>query len=382
MRRILSGLVLVIIMTVFASGCASQEANKSAEANAEEVTQEEKIIPVEVEKVSSKTLFQEAIFNGNIEANRKISVISRATGKVQAINTKVGDRVKKGDVLYVIDKEEVKKRIDQTKTALDSAKANYDVTMEQITLAKSNFERNKLLYEQGTISKVDYEESKKAASDNQLQLAKTSLNQAQVQYTQAVDELNKTQVKTSIGGIVANIGIDVGTYVSTGQEAMTIVDMDVVLAKIEVTEDIVNQIHKGKEVMVDIEAASLKDVASKIDEISPIVNNMTKMYPVKILIDNKDLKVKPDMFAIIKLNTDIKEDVVAVRSETVVSKKEKSVVYVLDGDTVTEREVVTGLDTGVYTEITKGLKINEDIVVKGQNYLENGYKVKVVRGDE
>jgi hypothetical protein len=74
--------------------------------------------------------------------------------------------------------------------------------------------------------------------------------------------------------------------------------------------------------------------------------------------------------------------VMAIKSEAVVLKNEKTIVYVVEGDKAVIKEVVTGLDTGVDIEILKGLVQGDKVIIKGQTLVDEGHKVKVVGGEE
>jgi len=75
------------------------------------------------------------------------------------------------------------------------------------------------------------------------------------------------------------------------------------------------------------------------------------------------------------------ENTLAVKTEAIVEKDEKSYVYIVNGDVAEEKEVVTGLDSGTYIEIKEGLTTGDKVIVKGQEYITDGSKIKVVRGE-
>ena len=87
------------------------------------------------------------------------------------------------------------------------------------------------------------------------------------------------------------------------------------------------------------------------------------------------------MFAKVYLNTDRIENTYAVKTEAVKEKDNIKYVFVVNGDTATEKEVATGLDTGSYIEIISGLTEGDKVIVKGQDYITDGSKIKVVRGE-
>ncbi len=370
--------VYLIIFTLtfgLLTGCGSK-------GNKEDAVKEEEYVPVEVGKVEKKTIYNEVTFSGKVHPDKDVMVMPKIMGKVESVNFKVGDKVNKGAILFTLDKEDVEKQVQQAKVALDGAKANYEMTKENIENAKSTLERTRKLYEEGAASETQLEQAQLAASDNSLEAAKASVNQAQVAYEQALDALDNIVVDSPITGIISGVNIEEGEYASNAQPSVTIVDTSKVFVQIDVSENIINQLYKDKKVRVSIPSAFSDDIEGYIDTVSPTPDPMTQLYPIKIYMDNKDNKIRSGMFAQVKLDTDIREDILVVKSEAVVNEDDEEVVYVVNEDKAVLKKVEVGLDTGEYIEIKDGLSIEDKVVVKGQNYVEDGIKVKVVRGDK
>lgn len=377
MKKKISVLFLVmVLLTSLMVGCGGKKA-----ANVDE-PKEEKYVPVAVEKAEMKTISNEITFSGKIHANKEVMVLPKIPGKVASINSDVGAKVKKDSVLFVLDKEDVQKQVDQSRKSVDAAKADYDRTKESVQNAKANFERTKELYEQGAVSKSQYEQAELAASNASLDAVKAQYERAQLGLTQAIDSLKDTSVKSPIDGVISVVNIEEGEMASNTQPSMTIIDMDRVYVEINVTENMINDLYLGQEVVVEIPAVSNKDIVGKIDKLSPAADARTQLYSVSVYIENSDHIIKPGMFAKINLNTDVREDVIAIKSEAVVQNGAEMVVYVVEDNKAVKKIVKTGLDTGDFVEIQEGISKGENIVVKGQNYVENGSIVKVVRGDE
>lgn len=377
-KKIVVIFVAMILVAAFLSGCGAKKP-----ANIEEQkTVEDNYTPVAIEKVESRTISNEVVFSGKVYANKEVTILPKVPGKVASIKSNVGAKVEKDSVLFTLDKEDVQNQVNQARKSVDAAKANYDKTKEGIENAKTNFERTKELYEQGAVSKNQYEQAQLAASNTSLEAVKAQYEQAKLGLEQALDSLTDTSVKSPITGIVSIVNIEEGEMASNASPAMTIIDMDKVYVEINVTENIINDLKLGQEVVVEMPAAYNNEVTGTIDRLSPAADSRTQLYSVRIYIENNDHIVKPGMFAKIKLNTNVRENVIAVKSESVVQNDEKIVVYVIVDNKAVEKEVMLGLDTGEYVEIVKGLITGESIVVKGQNYVENGSIVKVVRGDK
>jgi RND family efflux transporter MFP subunit len=375
-KKTVSVILAAFLLISILAGCGAKEAPG---ANASE---EEKYTPVEIAIVEQKTISNETTFNGKIFADKEVFVVPKTPGKVTNMNVAVGSVVKKGTVLFQLDQEDIQKQVDLTKKSVDLAQANYELTKEKMDNAKLTLERTRALYEQGAIPKSQLEQAELAASDKSLQTIQVQTEQAQLQYKQALDGLGNLTVVAPVDGIVSAVAAEIGEMASTAQPTVTIVNMDRVYAEINVTENVINALTVGKEVVLDIPSATNESLTGKIDKISPVSDAKTQLYPIRIYIENQNHLVKPGMFAKVKLSTDARENVIAVKTEAIASENDKNIVYVVENDRAVAKEVAIGLDTGSETEVTSGLKPGEKVIVKGQDYVEDGLKVKVVRGEK
>lgn len=357
-------------MTLLLSGC-----------NAENVvvTEEESYTAVEVETLTLKELYIENVMTAKAYADKDVYVVPLMAGKVDKINVSVGDRVQKDDVLFVMDKDDINKQVNQANAAYEAARAGYDVSAAQIQTAKDSFERIKKLYEEGAVPETQFEQAKLAASDESLQAAKMGVEQARVAYENAASMLKNAEVKAPISGVVSSVNIVEGEYATSSNPPITIVDSESVTIEFGVPANMVNKIKKGDKVKVEISAANYS-MEAEINSVSSSADMMTSLYNVDIVLNN-DGTIKPGMFAKVYLNTDKIENALAVKTEAVKEKEGKKYVFVADGDKAVEKEVATGLDTGTYIQINSGLTEGDKVIVKGQDYVNDGSKVKIVRGE-
>lgn len=326
--------------------------------------------------------------------------------------------------------------IKSVQAAYNLAKANYNANYEKIQNAKLNLERSKILYEQGIISKAELEQAELAASDNSIKVleaqlaqaketldqssnavdqanvavkqaqkaydqsklgvpqaqagynqaslgvkqAEAAYNQAKVAYDQAVRALNDAVITSPVDGVIYALNVEKGEMASNAQPIVTITSIDKVYVKVNVTEKLVTKLQKGSKISLEIPSVSDKKITGIITLISPVANPQNNLYTIEIEVDNKDHKIKPGMFAKVQFNTDYKKNVMVINSEAVTVNNEKQVVYIEKNGKVIEKKVETGLDNGEYVEIKKGLNLKDKVIVKGQDFIENMDKVKVVGG--
>ncbi|MCG8481903.1 MAG: efflux RND transporter periplasmic adaptor subunit [Clostridia bacterium] len=368
-KKIIYVLVSIFIL-ILVFGCGHEET----------VNEEDQYIPVETELVKVKTLFNEAVFSGKAYANKEVVVASESAGKVLELKARVGAEVKKDEVLFSLDKKDIQKQVDSAYKVLESVQLNYENMKEQTENATINFERIKQLYSEGAVSKTDYEQAKLAASDKGLNAVEAEVEQAEITYGQALDILKDASVKSPIEGIVSVVNIEEGQTIDASVLAINVIDMDRVYVEINVTEKIINYLSVGQEVKVEIESVSGGNFVGTLDRVSPSADAETQLYPIRAYIDNKDHVVKPGMFANIIIPTEVREAVMAVRSEAVVTKEGKNIVYVVVNNKAVAKEVVLGLNTGDYVEVLGGLSIGDELIIKGQNYVKDTSVVKVVGG--
>ncbi|MFA9423589.1 MAG: efflux RND transporter periplasmic adaptor subunit [Sedimentibacter sp.] len=369
MRKLLT---LLLITAVVFTGCSNF--NKTDTNVAEET-----YTAVEIETLSTMELYVENIMTAKTYADKDVYVVPMMTGKVERINVKVGDRVNKDDVLFVLDEKDIDKQVNQALAAYESAKAGFEVNAAQIENAKKSFERIAKLYEEGAVPETQYDQAKLAASDESLIAAKKGVDQARISYENAASAADNAQVKAPISGVISNISIVEGEFATSAQPPMTIVDSDSITVELGVPGNMVNKINQGDSVTVEIDSANYKENAS-IDNISTSANPVTNLYQVNVILTNNG-SIKPGMFAKVSLNTDRIEKALAVKTEAVKQRDGKKYVYVVSGDLAVEKEVVTGLDTGSYIEIIQGLAEGDKVIIKGQDYINDGSKIKIVRGE-
>ena len=363
-------IALLLLIILLITGCQGEDVN---------VIEEETYTAVEVETVKPMNLYIENLLTGKVFADKDVYVVPLMAGKVERIYVNEGDRVAKNDVLFVMDKEDIAKQVNQASAAYEAAKAGFDVTAAQIQSAKDNLERIEKLYQEGAVPEPQYEQAKLAASDESLEAARMAVEQARVAYSNAASMLENAEVKAPISGVIASINIVEGEYATSANPPVTIVDSSSITIEFGISSSIVNKVNKGDKAVVEISSADYKEEV-EINSVSSTADLMTNLYTVSIVLEN-DGRIKPGMFAKVYLRTDEIKDALAVKTEAVKERGDKNIVFLVDGDLAVEKEVTTGLDTGAYIEIKSGLTAGDKVVIKGQDYISDGNKIKVVRGE-
>ncbi len=378
MKKRMLLLVLIVTLVMMAMGCS----NKQNKVNADNEVETEEYTPVEIEVVKLTEISNETNLNGKIHPQKEIMVLPKLPGKVNQVNVTVGSEVKQGDILFILDDKDIRQQVEQTRLSVEMAKINYERTKEQIDAAKLNYEKAKELYEQGLMNKSQYEQAQMAASEKPLEISKIQLQQAELGYQQALSNTNNTIVTAPINGIVSIVNVKAGEMASNAQPAVIIVDTKELKIKIDVTENTINKLLVGQSVKVEIPAISVGGLTGKIESISPVADARTRLYPVQISLEENTHPIKPGMFASVVIATELINESIAVRTEAVLDKDNRTFVYVVENDMAVEKEVKIGMETKSTIQIIEGLNVDEMVIVKGQQFVGDGSKVKVVRGEK
>lgn len=347
--------LLIIVLLIFISfvGCSKKEEKKDVSENVKIVT---------TEKVSLSDLLEKYSTVGLASANKTYNLIGQTGAEVKEVYVKVGDKVKKEQNLFALDADVTKRNAENSKkaslTQLKQARLAYEDALD-------NFNKNKKLYEEGVISKKNYD----AISLN-LSNKKLALENAQTNYNNTVknldDQIDNKTIKSPINGIVVSNTINKEDILN-GQKTMSIMDLTKIKIKAQVSSDIINKIKVGQDVNVSFDDLN-KNIDAKISQISYIGNKA--LYPIEIDIDNKNLDIKPGMYCDIGIVLNKHKEVISIPKNSLLNEDGKDYVFINDKGKAKKSYLDLGKDISGRVIVKKGLKIGDKLIVKGQNYLK------------
>ncbi len=400
-KKVLSILTIALSASIFLSACGKA---KKTDTIKEEYT------PVEVSKISSETLKNSRNFKGKVMSNEEVMVIPKLPGTVQTVNVKLGDKVAKGQTLFTIDASDLQRSLEQANLAVDlsqkgvrqaetvvnTAKTNRNTTEENMLQAKLDYERAESLYNEGAIPKVQLEQSNLAylSANSQLKTVDSQIVQAEISLEQARDQLSQSNISrqqvldnmkdatvtSPLSGFVSSLDVKVGQIASNASPAAVVVDNSKVYVEINVIESIVNKLSKGQSVGLKVPAAFDKEIPSVIDYISPSADVANKLYTVRVYTNNDDNKIKPGMTGEVNLNINEIQNTIAVPRDAILKENNKSIVYIVVDNKAVKKEITLGEDFDDYIVVKSGLNLGDNLVVKGQHYLDDKKDVKVMEG--
>lgn len=309
----------------------------------QEVKVDEKTL-VRLETVKTQEVEQIQEFTATVEANVVNNIVPSMSLRINDILVEVGDHVRKGQVLAQMDKTNLL----QSQTQLENIQLEYDRAFE--------------LYKVGGASKQSLD-----AQKTQLDVAKTAYENLK----------ENTRLVSPINGIVTARNYDSGDMIG-GEPVVTIEQMSPVKLLVNVSESFYTRVRKGMDVNVKVEVYGDEIFHGKVSLIYPTVDPQTRTFPVEIKLPNKDLKVRPGMFARVTMNFGTQNHVVA--PDLSIIKQAGSgdrYIYVYKDGKVSYNKVLLGRRMDDKYEIISGVSDGDQVVVAGQSRLTNGAEVSV-----
>ena len=372
---LLSGLTLV-----FAAGCQKKTVTATTEP----------VIPVKVQAVTTGKVTEAVDYAVIVEPLAQASISPKISGRVQSIPVGLGTYVHKGETLIQLDPTDYQIQLQQAKANLAKAQADFETSegngpaRAQVAydLARKNYERYKSLYDQGLVSKAQYESALLELEQARANLKSTQANLAgaKAAVEQAETQLAETRVVAPVSGFVTMIGANAGEMVSPGVPIVAVADLSQVYAVANVGQSVIATLAKGTQVSVNFDINGKNTtVMGKVVELSYAADTITKTYKVKILLNNPEQLLKGGMIgkATFALRSTAPGALVVPR-ETVLQEDGKLFVYLVDANgRAVKRTVTLGLTDGKMVEVRSGLKPGDKLVVSGQHRLQPSVKVKV-----
>ncbi len=318
---------------------------------------DDKELVYNVETAKARTGAAQAVFNSTavLQADREAEVSPKATGVVEEIRAEAGDRVKKGQVLAVLES-------DQQRLRLQQARANYEKT-------RNNWERSKKLLAKGlanaeSVSNLKYE----------TRVLKSLLDQAQLDF-------DNTRIKSPIDGTLVKRFIKAGSLVQNGEKAFKVVDFDSLQAVVNVPEMQLQKIRTGLPARLRIDALDNAEVAAQVLRVSPAVDEKTGTFAVTLAIPSPQVGLRPGLFARVAIVYDQHPDAVLVDKNAFIREDQTTFVWKVDGDGVSKQVIRTGYEMPDSIEVLEGLRPGDEVVTTGKNNLSPDARIHVIDYD-
>lgn len=327
---------------------------------------------------------------GRLAFNEEAStnVLTPFSGRVMRVIGKIGDQVKKGDVLLELDSPEQL----QPQNELIAAQAAKNKAVTQLSLAHTIEKRARDLFEAKAAALKDLQqaEAQLAGAENDLRSADATLNAARARLRivgrsdTEISELEisgtlsrLTRITTPIDGTIISRKVGPGQHVKadSGDALYTIADLSTMWLKAHIFEQDIAVVRIGQEVEAKVAALPHRIFKTRIAAIESASDLSTRRVVVRSEIANPDGLLKSEMFASVNIQTDDKQSTPAVPTESVIREGDVATVWVKTEPTMFKRRVVEiGNQQNGFTQIRRGLEVGELVVGLGAIFVDNEWR--------
>lgn len=334
--------------------------------------------------------------SGYVVAQRKASISSKATGRLEQLYVIEGDHVKTGSIIGRIESSDVQAALRQAQASLDVAKANYASAVADMEEASSNLTRQRGLQATQSNTKAELETAearykretaKVASSKAAIAVAEAAIRSAEVQ-------IENTVIRAPFDGTVLSKNANVGEVITAlGAAAgsrgavVTLADMSSLEVEADVSESNIQKIQTNQPCQITLDAYSDKHYAGYVGKIIPTADRAKATVQVKVRFRDRDSSVIPEMSAKVLFlkpqdsTTSAKQEQEAskllIPAKAVVMRNGQSVVFVLQDNKAEERRITKGGDFNGFIEIISGLTAGDKVVINPPDALKNGASVKI-----
>ena len=368
MRRAIEMLISLLLV----AGCSNTD-NKQGES-AEQ-------IPVEVMTVTRGSVKKSFAYDGDIEAEYEIGVFSRVPDRIEKFFVDVGDYVQKGAPIARVRATTIEQAVRQAEAGLVAAKA-------QEANARLEYERSGRLHEEKALSQQQLD-----AVKTQFEAVTSQREQAEAMLETAKSQLTDAQISAPISGIIAGRNYDAGDMASPGQPVVTIVQMRRVKVKFDIAETDLGKVKLADAATVRVKSYTNRTFAGKVSRVSPVLDRLTRMAEVEVLIDNKDMALKPGMFARVEVTTGLMKNVIVVPRHAIIESTSMQeggkggvtkvyFAYVVRENKAEQRKLDVVYANHEFLAVGSGLSEGDLVVTLGQNSLRDGAPVIMTNGGE
>ncbi len=334
--------IILFLFVIGLAACGGQSAPEKAQK--EDNNQAQK---VKIQQVVARDVEQIYEFTATVEPIVKNNINPTTPGRIRQIFVEVGDKVVKGQRLAQMDAV----NLVNSETQIENFKRIYNRVSE--------------LYAVGGASQQELDNARL-----QLTLAETNLKTLQ----------ENTLLLSPISGIISARNYDDGDMYNGQQPILTVMQINPVLLKINVSETFFSKVKPGMKVDVTLDVYEKESFKGKVSLVYPTIDERTRTFGVEIKLDNPNSKVRPGMFARVNINFGAINRVV-VPDQAIIKQAGSGArfVYLLEGDKVSYKQIELGRRIDKEYELISGIESGAEVVVSGQGKLADGIAVEVIK---
>lgn len=292
--------------------------------------------------------------SGQTEADKRAVLATRAAGVIAELPVKQGDHVKTGDLVLMLDAEDKTASVETAEALVKQREAEWEAAQR---LSKS-----------GNIAKL------------QLDNAWSALTAARSQLQSAQAELDRNRVLAPFDGVIDRVSVELGSSVMQGGEVATLLNLDPILGKGQISERDLRYVKIGDE--AEVKLVNGETVKGKVRYISRDASAQTRTFPIEIAIPNADGAIPAGMTAEVMVRATPEDSVILPRSVVTLSQDGDLGIRAVDAASKVVFYPIDLVDDTQNGLVLGGIPADAQVIVAGQDLVKEGDEVKAVPADE
>ena len=340
-------------------------------------------VAVEVVLVKKASIREVGNFTGSLHPLSEFILAPKIAGRLEKILVNIGDTVKGGQLVAVLDDDEYRQQVLQAKAELEVAKANLQEKKSTIENAKREYERTVALRRKkiASESQLDAAESEFKAQQAKLKVATAQISQKEAALKMANIRLSYAQIKVTENNntgyrVVGERFVDEGAMLSPNTPIVSVLDIEKLIACIHVIERDYPKVQPGLEAVISTDAFPGRTFTGKVIRIAPILKETSREARVELEIPNSQKLLKPGMFVRVQIQFDEHKNATVVPVAALVKRNGTQGIFLADLQEQKARfvPVTIGIVNGAQAEVLNP-PITGAVVTLGHHLLEDGSSI-------
>ena len=338
-------------------------------------------ISVKTELVETRDIIETVSASGKIQPETEVKISPDVSGEIVSLYVMEGDKVEKGDLLLKIKPDTYQSMLERSQASLNTSKSALEKAIAQLSESESNFSRNKILFENGTISRSEFEkiEASYKVAVLSVEDGEYMVSSAEASLREAQENLNKTNIYAPISGTISRLNIElgervVGTAQMAGTEILRLANLNLMEVAVEVNENDINSVSLNDTALIEVDAylgniykGIVSEIANSANVMGVSADQVTN-FEVKVRILD-EVSFRPGMTATVDIQTERAYGVLSLPIQAVTTRKDTAntedkveCVFAFQDNAANFIKVETGIQNDEFIQIISGLEEGQDII--------------------
>ena len=287
-------------------------------------------MPVEFAVVKRAPVAEQILVVGNLIGAATVQVVPRVNGRLATVTVQLGDTVRRGQTVAKVEDLEIQEQVRQAQAAYKVSEATIRQRKADLTLATTNRERSKSLYERQLLPQQTYDDTvaRHEAAMAQTDLAQAQFEQAKARLEELKITLDNTIITSPVDGFVSKRFSDPGAFVGPNSPVVAVVDIRTVRMVANLVEKDMKRVPVGTQAAVEVDAFPGEKFAGRVGRVAPVFDPATRTAEMEIEIPNSSYRLKPGMYSRVSLTVDSRPNALTIPRNALVELDGKPGVFI------------------------------------------------------